>query len=97
MNQGIFLLMETGMCKDAGKSYAVYVISVFRATQDGTNSWSVYRRYSDFDDLHMRIKDKVCFGLLHCTLVVLTHILTGALITVWKYNRTTSSWQTDFP
>lgn len=56
----IFLLMKIGMCKDVGKSYAVYVISVFRATQDGTNSWSVYRRYSDFDDLHVRIKDKVC-------------------------------------
>ena len=49
----------TGLCNDAGKSYAVYAVSVFRATQDGTNSWTVYRRYSDFDDLHMRVKDKV--------------------------------------
>ena len=49
----------TGLCKEGGKSHAVYSISVFRATSSGTSSWTVYRRYSDFDDLHLHIKEKV--------------------------------------
>ncbi|EDO37622.1 predicted protein, partial [Nematostella vectensis] len=53
---------QIGLCKDNGKTYAVYAISVFRATQEGTNSWTIYRRYSDFDDLHMHLKNK--FGPL---------------------------------
>ncbi|XP_073236247.1 sorting nexin-13-like isoform X3 [Porites lutea] len=49
---------ETGSCKDTGKTYALYSINVYRASSEGTKSWTVFRRYSDFDDLHMHLKEK---------------------------------------
>ena len=59
-----------GSCKDTGKTYALYSISVYRASSEGTKSWTVFRRYSDFDDLHMHLKEKVALNLfivfLHC-------------------------------
>ena len=59
-----------GSCKDTGKTYALYSINVYRASSEGTKSWTVFRRYSDFDDLHMHLKEKVAINLfivsLHC-------------------------------
>lgn len=51
-------ITEIGSCKDTGKTYALYSIDVYRASSEGTNSWTVFRRYSDFDDLHMHLKEK---------------------------------------
>lgn len=52
-----------GILKDpdkGGKSYAVYAITVKRKLVDGEEDvWDVYRRYSDFHDLHMCITEKV--------------------------------------
>lgn len=55
-------ITEIGSCKDSGKTYALYSINVYRACSEGTKSWTVFRRYSDFDDLHMHLKEK--FGLI---------------------------------
>ncbi|XP_017282310.1 sorting nexin-13 isoform X3 [Kryptolebias marmoratus] len=49
----------TGVCNDHGKTYALYTITVFRRTQDGSEDcWKTYRRYSDFHDFHMRITEQ---------------------------------------
>lgn len=49
-----------GVCNDHGKTYALYTITVFRRTQDGSEDcWKTYRRYSDFHDFHMRITEQV--------------------------------------
>ncbi|XP_072303417.1 sorting nexin-13 isoform X1 [Eucyclogobius newberryi] len=48
-----------GVCNDHGKTYALYAITVFRRTQDGSEDcWKTYRRYSDFHDFHMRITEQ---------------------------------------
>nr|XP_006822119.1 PREDICTED: sorting nexin-13-like [Saccoglossus kowalevskii] len=59
-------ITNTAVLKDAGKSYAVYCIHVTRACKNSPEEvWEVYRRYSDFHDLHMMLKDKFpsLFGL----------------------------------
>ncbi|XP_056275838.1 sorting nexin-13 isoform X2 [Pseudoliparis swirei] len=49
-------ISDTGMCNDHGKTYALYAITVFRRSHDGSEDcWKTYRRYSDFHDFHMRI------------------------------------------
>lgn len=49
-----------GVCNDHGKTYALYAITVFRRSQDGSEDcWKTYRRYSDFHDFHMRITEQV--------------------------------------
>ncbi|EDV26225.1 uncharacterized protein TRIADDRAFT_53998 [Trichoplax adhaerens] len=52
-----------GVTKNAstgtGKTYAVYAISVTKHSPTGDESWEVYRRYSDFHDLHMQLKEKL--------------------------------------
>lgn len=55
-----------GSCKESGKEYALYSINVYRASSGGTKSWTVFRRYSDFDDLHMHLREKV--GSLGCSM-----------------------------
>jgi sorting nexin-13 len=53
-------ITNTGICREHGKAYAVYLISVMRQYTDGRQDvWDVYRRYSDFHDLHMTIQDRV--------------------------------------
>lgn len=50
---------NTGLCREHGKAYAVYMINVHRQESDGTQrSWDIYRRYSDFHDLHVTIQDR---------------------------------------
>ncbi|XP_029299420.1 sorting nexin-13 isoform X4 [Cottoperca gobio] len=50
-----------GVCNDHGKTYALYAITVFRRSHDGSEDcWKTYRRYSDFHDFHMRITEQVC-------------------------------------
>ena len=45
----------------SGKSYAVYAVTVKKKMVGDDEVWDVYRRYSDFHDLHMIITDKVRF------------------------------------
>uniref|UniRef100_A0A8C2X7F8 Sorting nexin 13 n=1 Tax=Cyclopterus lumpus TaxID=8103 RepID=A0A8C2X7F8_CYCLU len=48
--------VETWVCNDHGKTYALYAITVFRRSHDGSEDcWKTYRRYSDFHDFHMRV------------------------------------------
>jgi len=52
-----------GTCQEHGKVYAVYLITVKKTYSDGTcDTWDVYRRYSDFHDLHTNIQEKVGFS-----------------------------------
>ena len=55
-----FFTCFSGVCREHGKVYTVYLITVCKKNADGTEkSWDVYRRYSDFHDLHMILQEKV--------------------------------------
>ncbi|XP_028391400.1 sorting nexin-13-like [Dendronephthya gigantea] len=51
-------ISRTGLCRNDGKSYGIYEISVYRASSEGTVTWTIARRFSDFDDLHLKLKEK---------------------------------------
>lgn len=51
-------ITQAGICKDKGKSYGVYSIQVCKTDSEGSNNWIVCRRYSDFHDLHMKLREK---------------------------------------
>ncbi len=56
----IFMVDIIGICRDHGKAYAVYLITVTKTNSDGSEDvWDVYRRYSDFHDLHSTILERV--------------------------------------
>ena len=71
-----------GSCKDTGKTYALYSINVYRTSSEGTKSWKVLRRYSDFDDLHLHLKEKV-LACVKYFLTIVSHFppLYSSLIT----------------
>ena len=50
----------SGVCSDKGEKYAIYVISVCCKSINGDQrrEWITYRRYSEFNDLHMTIKKR---------------------------------------
>jgi hypothetical protein len=55
---------------DRGKTYGIYAVSVAKCYETGyLEKWHVYRRYSDFHDLHQKVKDKVT---MPCMMVVLS-------------------------
>lgn len=43
--------------QEKGKAFGIYAIAVTRLADN--EIWHIYRRYSDFYDLHCSIKDKV--------------------------------------
>lgn len=52
-----------GVCCEKGEKYAIYVISVFCKPIHGSiceprREWVTYRRYSEFNDLHMTIRKR---------------------------------------
>lgn len=51
---------RSGVCSDKGEKYAIYVISVCCKSINGDQrrEWITYRRYSEFNDLHMTIKKR---------------------------------------
>ncbi|KAI5726648.1 hypothetical protein M8J76_006212 [Diaphorina citri] len=52
-------IIETGLVNEKGKSFGIYALAVTKEFASGEKeSWHVYRRYSDFYDLHQRIRDK---------------------------------------
>ncbi|KAL1454884.1 hypothetical protein WDU94_009014 [Cyamophila willieti] len=52
-------IIETGLVNEKGKSFGIYALAVTKEFRNGEKeSWHIYRRYSDFYDLHQRIRDK---------------------------------------
>ncbi|XP_012252806.2 sorting nexin-13-like isoform X1 [Athalia rosae] len=52
-------IIETGIVSDRGKTYGIYAVAVTKRYDTGyQEKWHIYRRYSDFHDLHQKIKDK---------------------------------------
>ncbi|KYN13761.1 Sorting nexin-13, partial [Trachymyrmex cornetzi] len=50
---------ETGIVSDRGKTYGIYAVAVTKNYDSGyKEKWHIYRRYSDFYDLHQKIKEK---------------------------------------
>lgn len=48
-----------GIVCEKGKTFGIYAISVSRQYETGfLEEWHIYRRYSDFYDLHTKVKDK---------------------------------------
>lgn len=43
--------------QEKGRAFGIYAIAVTRLADNEV--WHIYRRYSDFHDLHCSIKDKV--------------------------------------
>ncbi|XP_066586117.1 sorting nexin-13-like [Prorops nasuta] len=63
LQQGHFELtakiIETGIVTDHGKTYGTYAVAVRKIYDSGyQEEWHIYRRYSDFYDLHQKIKEK---------------------------------------
>ena len=61
VNSVIFIAsVLAGVVNDRGKTYGIYAVSVAKHYETGyIDKWHVYRRYSDFHDLHQKVKDKV--------------------------------------
>ena len=52
-------IIETGVVNDKGKTYGIYAVAVKKNYDSGYHEkWHIYRRYSDFHDLHQKIKEK---------------------------------------
>ncbi|KAL4714063.1 hypothetical protein ACJJTC_008417 [Scirpophaga incertulas] len=49
-------IIETALVQEKGRSFGIYAISVTRLSDNEV--WHIYRRYSDFYDLHSSIKEK---------------------------------------
>ncbi|XP_032513604.2 sorting nexin-13-like isoform X3 [Danaus plexippus] len=49
-------IIETALVQDKGKTFGIYAIAVTRESDNEV--WHIYRRYSDFYDLHASIKEK---------------------------------------
>lgn len=45
------------LVQDKGRAFGIYAIAVTRLSDN--ELWHIYRRYSDFHELHSAIKDKV--------------------------------------
>lgn len=49
-------IIETALVQDKKRTFGIYAIAVTRLSNN--EKWHIYRRYSDFHDLHCYIKDK---------------------------------------
>ncbi|XP_026313977.1 sorting nexin-13-like, partial [Hyposmocoma kahamanoa] len=49
-------IIETALVQDKGRAFGIYAIAVTRLSDK--ELWHIYRRYSDFHELHSAIKDK---------------------------------------
>ncbi|KAL1116862.1 hypothetical protein AAG570_005331 [Ranatra chinensis] len=48
-----------GLVHEKGKMFGIYALSVCKRYENGhKESWHIYRRYSDFYDLHQKIREK---------------------------------------
>ena len=80
-----YVAAAAGICREHGKTYAVYLITVTRRTTAGAGAgaaaeeavtWDVYRRYSDFYELHQIIQDKVSANVSYA---VVDYMMLGAV------------------
>lgn len=52
--------MLSGLLQENGKTFGVYAVAVDKLFSSGqAESWHIYRRYSDFYELHQKIKERV--------------------------------------
>ncbi|XP_023020353.2 sorting nexin-13 [Leptinotarsa decemlineata] len=52
-------IIETGIVCEKGKTFGIYAIRIGRQYETGyQEEWHIYRRYSDFHDLHTKVKEK---------------------------------------
>ncbi|XP_073990966.1 sorting nexin-13-like isoform X2 [Rhodnius prolixus] len=52
-------IIETGLVHEKGKTFGVYAVTISKKYESGQReSWHIYRRYSDFHELHRKIKEK---------------------------------------
>lgn len=51
------MLLFTALVQDKKRTFGIYAISVTRLSDNKT--WHIYRRYSDFYDMHSSIKERV--------------------------------------
>ncbi|KAK9685281.1 PX domain [Popillia japonica] len=52
-------IIQTGVINEKGKAFGVYALHVSKQYATGyIEEWHIYRRYSDFYDLHNKIKDR---------------------------------------
>ncbi|XP_017768744.1 PREDICTED: sorting nexin-13-like isoform X2 [Nicrophorus vespilloides] len=52
-------IIETGIVCEKGKTFGIYATHVSRQYDTGfLEEWHIYRRYSDFHDLHTKIKER---------------------------------------
>ncbi|XP_045519382.1 sorting nexin-13-like isoform X2 [Pieris brassicae] len=49
-------IIETALVQDKGRTFGIYAIAVTRSSDNEV--WHIYRRYSDFYELHSAVKDK---------------------------------------
>ena len=51
-------ITQTGVCTEHGKTYALYALAVSRQWTSGKDeSWTTFRRYREFYDLHCSLKE----------------------------------------
>ena len=65
-----YYIALAGLLQENGKTFGVYAIAVNKLFASGqSESWHIYRRYSDFYDLHQKIKERVsAVSYTHLTL-----------------------------
>ncbi|XP_054270445.1 sorting nexin-13 [Macrosteles quadrilineatus] len=52
-------IIETGVVNEKGKTFGIYAMSVTKKYDSGSKeTWHIYRRYSDFYELHQKVRDK---------------------------------------
>ncbi|KAH9644071.1 hypothetical protein HF086_009784 [Spodoptera exigua] len=56
MSQRMMINESAALVQDKGRAFGIYAIAVTRLSDNEV--WHIYRRYSDFYDLHSSIKDK---------------------------------------
>lgn len=59
-----FVFVLSGVVNEKGKTYGIYALSVTKKYDSGfRDTWHVYRRYSDFYELHQKVREKVRYLL----------------------------------
>lgn len=52
-------IIETGVVNEKGKTFGIYALSVTKKFDTGyQENWHIYRRYSDFYELHQKVRER---------------------------------------
>lgn len=58
----LYNLCWLGVVNEKGKTFGIYALSVTKKYNTGyQENWHIYRRYSDFYELHQKVREKVSF------------------------------------